>query len=95
MSQKKEQLHRLEFLDKKLIELTQQNINNADDQLNRVNQEILNCEKERNEIVSYRTQGAMVRCKADWLHYGQKMGKYLFALERHRYNKKNSMPHLK
>ena len=41
------------------------------------------------QIISYKTQGAAIRCRANWLELGEKNSKYFFALEEHRDNRKN------
>ena len=57
--------------------------------LNENKQEYLNTKKQIEEIIAYKMQGAMIRCKANWLEFGEKSSKYFFALERHRQNNKN------
>ena len=46
-------------------------------------QEIVQVKKEIDKIVNYRMIGAVVRSRANWLHYGEKNSKYYFDLEKH------------
>ena len=45
-------------------------------------------ERERDEIIEYKTRGAMVRARRDWLQYGEKNSKYFFNLEAKNYKRK-------
>ena len=43
---------------------------------------------ELEELISFRTKGARLRCQANWLEGGQKCSKDFFNLEKHNYNHK-------
>lgn len=55
---------------------------------NDYNDRILALNAEIDEILSKRTFGAMLRCKATWYEQAEKSSKYFFALEKRRYNQK-------
>ena len=58
--------------------------------IHNVQTDIIKANRELEEINKYRTKGVMLRCKANWLQYGEKMSKYFSTLEKHRFNKKTS-----
>ena len=39
-----------------------------------------------NEIIEYRTKGAIIRCKADWTELGEKPTSYVLNKEKQRRN---------
>ena len=73
------------YLEKRLLHLQELLLVNETMELK---QEYTDIQKERDEIIAQQTQGAMVRAKVNWLHYGEKPSKYFFALGKDNYNKK-------
>ena len=51
-------------------------------------QQIVKIHSDIEEIVSFRTKEAKVRCQADWLEGGEKCSSYFFNLEKDRFNRK-------
>ena len=42
--------------------------------------------KEINELMEYKTKGAMIRCRADWVELGEKPTSYFLSKEKQRKN---------
>ena len=51
--------------------------------------EYLKVKGEIEDIITHKTQGALVRCKLNWLQSGEKNTGYFLRLERHKNNSKN------
>ena len=80
----KDRKNRLEVLTRKLKKLNSQEEECGI--LLHKNDHRIALNKEINDIQAYRTQGAMLRCKAEWLD-AEKPTKYFFNLEKARFNK--------
>ena len=52
-------------------------------------QQIIDTKKQIDTFNSQKTAGAMLRSRANWLHYGEKNTKYHFGLESFKQNKRN------
>lgn len=52
------------------------------------NQHIQALKSDLEELYNKRTEGAMLRCRANWLEFGEKPSKYYLSLEKRNYNKK-------
>ena len=51
--------------------------------------ELLKVETEIQEIVDYKTKGAMVRAKRNWMKFGEKSSKFFYSLEKYNFMNKN------
>ena len=59
------------------------------EEVDRITRELFQVKKRLEELNNYKSAGAIIRAKTNWLHFGEKSSKYFFALERQNQNKCN------
>lgn len=83
---------KIKALEKKLFSITKEHKNIFTDDQAPIfadhERQILSIKTELDELYQYRTSGAMLRAKANWVDCGDKLTKYFLSLEKRNYNRK-------
>ena len=65
-----------------LLEKRLDNVNNSNSSYHIVAEKILTLKKELENIIEYRTKGAIIRSKSQWYNEGEKNSRYFLNLEK-------------
>lgn len=83
---------KIKALEKKLDTVTKDyakvSVNSAQSIFNDHEKQIMLIKTDLRELYEYRVNGAITRCRSNWLELGEKPTSYFLSLEKHNYNKK-------
>ena len=95
IGKKRQAVNKESILEEKILSLEKElaRCTVGSDYSNTLTEELDLCKKELKYIIQWRTQGAILRCKARWYNEGEKHTKYFLSLER-RHCKLNTISQL-